>query len=77
MSIAELAEMDAMQAAVLMARSGDLEAEPRPGHARRVTEREVVESHHRHGRYMACRLLHDLLTPPDAAARARAAETPA
>ena len=76
LSVAELAELDALHAAVLLARSGDLEAETRPGRARRVTEREVIESHHRRGRYTACRLLHDLLAPPSAApGRPRTAET--
>ena len=62
--MAELADLDALMAAVLAARSGDLEAEPRPGRTRPVSEREVIESHHRHGRYLACRLLRDLLSAP-------------
>lgn len=64
LSVAELADLDALMATVLAARSGDLEAEPRPGRTRPVSEREVIESHHRHGRYLACRLLRDLLSAP-------------
>ena len=70
LSVAELADLDALTAAVLAARSGDLEAEPRPGRARPVSEREVIESHHRHGRYLACRLLRDLLSAPPASPEA-------
>ncbi len=66
--LAELADLDALWAAVLAARSGDLEAEPRPGRTRPVSEREVIESHHRHGRYLACQLLRDLLSSPPAGA---------
>ncbi len=64
--IAELADLEALQAAVLRARSGDLEAEPVAGQVHSVSEREVIESHHRRGRYRACPLLRDLLTPPTA-----------
>ena len=72
LSVAELAELDALQAAVLAARSGDLEAEPRPGRTRPVSEQEVIESHHRKGRYHARPFLRDLLTAP--ASQATAAE---
>jgi AAA ATPase domain len=64
LSVTELADLEALQAAVLQARSGDLEAEPRPGRICPISEREVIESHHRRGRYRACPLLRDLLTPP-------------
>ena len=63
LTVAELADLDALQAAVLAARSGDLEAEPRPGRTRPVGEQEVIDSHHRRGRYLTCPLLRDLLTP--------------
>jgi AAA ATPase-like protein len=69
LTVAELAEMDALQEAVRLARGGDLEAEIQPGRMVRVTERDVIESHHRRGRYMASRLLHELLTPPAAVPR--------
>ena len=68
--MAELADLDALQAAVQAARSGDLEAEPRPGRTRPVNEQEVIESHRRKGRYNARPLLRDLLTPPVAPAAA-------
>jgi hypothetical protein len=61
LSFAEYAELDALQAVVGDARSGDLEVETGPGRA--LTEQEVIGSHHRRGRYLACRLLRRLLTP--------------
>lgn len=60
---ADFAELEALQRVVGLARSGDLEIEPRPGHARAVTEHEVVEAYHRHGRYLAAHLLRTLLEP--------------
>ena len=77
LTVAELADLDALQEAVRLARGGDLEAEPRPGRMVRVTERDVIESNHRRGRYAACRLLHDLLAPPVPASPARTAGTAA
>ncbi|HZY90920.1 MAG TPA: AAA family ATPase, partial [Gemmataceae bacterium] len=59
LSFAEYAELDALQAVVGDARSGDLEAET----GRALTEQEVIDSHHRRGRYLACRLLRRLLAP--------------
>jgi hypothetical protein len=64
LSFAEYAELDAMQAVVGDARSGDLEVEARPG--RPLTDREVIDSHGRRGRYLACRLLRRLLAPEPA-----------
>jgi hypothetical protein len=64
LSFAEYVELDALQAAVRLARSGDLEIQPRPGQARPVTAEEVVESHHRRNRYLACRLLRELVVFP-------------
>jgi hypothetical protein len=61
LSFAEYAELDALQAVVGDARSGDLEVETRPGQA--LTDREVIDSHDRRGRYLACRLLRRLLAP--------------
>ena len=63
LSFAEYAELDALQAVVGEARSGDLEIEPAPGQVRAVREPEVIDSHHRRGRYLACRLLRRLLAP--------------
>jgi hypothetical protein len=58
----EYAEVDALQAAIGLARSGDLEVELPGGVARRVSEQEVLDSHQRRGRYLAHRLLRLLLT---------------
>jgi AAA ATPase domain len=63
LSFAEYAELDALQTVVGLARSAELEIELRPGQARPVTAQEVIDSHHRQGRYLAARLLHDLLNP--------------
>jgi hypothetical protein len=54
LSLADYAGLDALQAAVTMARSGDLEVEMGPGQSRPVTEAEVIQSHHRRQRYLAC-----------------------
>jgi hypothetical protein len=62
LSFDEYAELDALQAAVGLARSGDLEIELPGGAARRVGEDEVLESHRRRGRYLAHPLLRLLLT---------------
>jgi hypothetical protein len=59
----QYAELDALQATVGLARSGDLEIELPGGNQRRVSEAEVVASHHRQGRYLAHPLLLVLLTP--------------
>ncbi len=74
LSIGELADLDALQEVVRLARGGDLEAEPRPSRSVRVTERDVIESHHRRGRYTASRLLQELLTVPAAPARRQGVE---
>jgi hypothetical protein len=58
----EYTELDALQAAVGLARSGDLEIELPGGAARRVSEQEVLDSHQRRGRYLAHPLLRLLLT---------------
>lgn len=66
------AELDALQAVVGLARSGDLEIVLPGGQARRVSEQEAIDSHHRQQRYLAHPLLCVLLTgePP----RGRSAE---
>jgi hypothetical protein len=61
LSFAEHAALDALQEAVRLARSGDLDVELRPGHVRPASEQEVIDSHHRRDRYRACRLLGELL----------------
>jgi hypothetical protein len=61
LTFAHYAELDALQALVGLARSGDLEVEVLPGQVRRVNEKEVIESHHRQGRYLASPLLREIL----------------
>ncbi len=65
----QYAELDALQAVVGLARSGDLEVEAEPPESRTVREEEVIASHHRRGRYLAHPLLRELLG-------SRAAPTP-
>jgi hypothetical protein len=62
----EYAGLDALQAAVGLARSGDLEVELPGGTARRVSEDEVLDSHQRRARYLAQPLLRLLLTGDEA-----------
>ncbi len=57
----EHAAMDSIHAVVRLARTESLEAEPQPGVRRLVTGPEVIESHHRAGRYLACPLIRELL----------------
>ncbi len=57
----EYAELDALQAAVGDARSGDLEVELPGGRSLRLGEEEVIESLHRQDRYRRHRLLGKLL----------------
>jgi hypothetical protein len=61
LSFAEYAELDALETVVGLARSGDLEIETYPGQARAVREAEVIESLQRRGRYLASRLLREIL----------------
>jgi hypothetical protein len=63
-SLRQLAELDALQAVVGMARAGDLEVETGPGLRRAVAEEEVIAAHHRAGRYLAHPLLRELLGGP-------------
>ena len=56
------AALDALEGVVNMARVGDLEIEAPRGTSRRVTENEVVKSHHHKGRYLNHPLLRPLLT---------------
>ncbi len=57
----EYAELDALQAVVGDARSGDIEVDLPGGNVRRVSEGEAVASHHRNDRYRCNRLLALLL----------------
>jgi hypothetical protein len=57
----EYAELDALQAVVGDARSGDLEVDLPGGVTRAVAEAEVIASHHRRNRYREHRLLGMLL----------------
>jgi hypothetical protein len=58
----QYAELDALQAVVGLARAGDLEIELPPGQTRRVSEKEVIDSHHRQGRYAESVLLRAVLS---------------
>jgi hypothetical protein len=60
---AEYADLDALQAVVGLAQSGDLEIALPAGQTRRVTAQEVIESHQRQGRYRAAAVLRELLRP--------------
>lgn len=57
----QYAQLDALQATVGLARSGDLEIELPGGQTHRVSEEEVIQSHHRQRRYLAHPLLRLLL----------------
>jgi hypothetical protein len=57
----QYAQLDALQAVVGLARSGDLEVEAGPGESPAVREDEVIDSHHWHGRYLQQKLLAALL----------------
>src|SRR5207248_1960022 len=66
LAFAQYAELDALQAVVGLARSGDLELALPGGQARPVTEQEVIESHHRRRRFTGHPLLRLLLGEADA-----------
>jgi hypothetical protein len=68
---AEYAELSALEQPISLARSRDLEIDVQPGQTRLITEREVMASHRRCGRYARCRLLNEVL------AAVRSAEPPA
>jgi hypothetical protein len=61
LTVAQYAELDALQAVVGLARAGDLEVELPGGQARRVTEAEVLASVHRQERFQVHPLLKQLL----------------
>jgi len=61
LTLEEHAYLDTLQAVVSMARCGDLQAELPDGNVWPVSEREVIQSHHRQGRYAAHPLLRWLL----------------
>lgn len=61
LTFGQYADLDALEVAAGMARSGDLEIDLPAGEVRRVTEAEVVASHHRCDRYAAHALLRTLL----------------
>ncbi|HEY7425254.1 MAG TPA: AAA family ATPase [Gemmataceae bacterium] len=61
LTFTEFADLEALVRVVGLAKSDDLEVEPRPGCVRSITEQEVIEAYHRHGRYLASRLLRVLL----------------
>ena len=59
----EYAALDALQAVVGDARSGNVEVDLPGGQFRRLTEEEVIASYHRQDRYRRHRLLGHLLAP--------------
>jgi hypothetical protein len=61
LSLEEYLALEALQAVIRLARSGDLEVEFPPGQRRPVSEAEVIASHLRRQRYHARPLLRDLL----------------
>jgi len=63
LTFAEIAELDALQAVVGLARSGELEIEPGPGQVRTLAAGEAIASLQRQNRYLGCRLLRELLAP--------------
>ena len=64
MTFEEYAHLDALQAVVGMAKSGDLEIDLPGGKTRQVSEEEVIASHVRRERYGAVPVLRELLTEP-------------
>ncbi|HEV3262222.1 MAG TPA: AAA family ATPase [Gemmataceae bacterium] len=61
LSFEQYAALDALQAVVGLARSGDLEIELPDGQTLPVNDQEVMASHQRQGRYAAAAVLRDLL----------------
>jgi hypothetical protein len=64
LTFAQYAELDALQATVGLARSGDLEIELPGGWSRAISPEEVVSSQRRQRRYVAAPVLKELLTDP-------------
>jgi hypothetical protein len=58
----EYAQLDALQAIIGDAKSGDLEIVLPDGSTRPISEEEVIDAYHRHDRYRQHVLLHELLT---------------
>jgi hypothetical protein len=65
LSFAEYAALDALQAVVGLARTGDLEVAYPSGQRRTVSAAEVIASHHRRQRYLAQPLLCELVGHTD------------
>jgi hypothetical protein len=66
LSFDQYAELDALQAVVGLARSGDLEVGLPGGEVCRVSEPQVIASNRRRGRYLAQAVFRDLLSPAEA-----------
>jgi hypothetical protein len=60
LTFAEYAHLEALQAVVGQARSGDLEIDL-PGQTRPVSAEEVIASYRRQGRYLSAAVLRDVL----------------
>jgi hypothetical protein len=76
LKLSEYAELDALEAVIGDARSGDLEIDLPGGRAQPVGEEEVVHSHRRRSRYRQHRLLNFLLADSSAVPPAKPAESP-
>ena len=61
LSFAEYATLDALAAVVGLAQSGDLEVALADGSVQRITEAEVLDSHHRNERYLRSPVICDLI----------------
>jgi hypothetical protein len=73
LSLAEYAELEALRVVVQQAKAGEVEVEVPAGRPRPVSAEEVMASHRRQGRYLAHRLLRELLAGPEVgSARAEA-----
>jgi hypothetical protein len=75
-AISHYAGLDALQAVVGMARSGDLEIEWPGSQTRKLTEQEVIESHYRRQRYHAYSPLRQLLAAEQVEASPTADRSP-
>jgi hypothetical protein len=63
LSFDEYAYLAALRDVFSQARTGELEVELVPGRRQRLSETEVIASHHRRDRYRTSRLLRLLLAP--------------
>jgi len=72
----EHVQLDALQAIVGMARSGDLEIDQPYKKPRQLSEQEVIESYRRQGKYLSLPIVCDVLIEPQLTERAANPEEP-